>query len=698
MKVKKWLLSLVTFAAMVVVCAVCAGAETYGDYDYSVRDDGTVEITGYSGSAEKVDIPEKIDGKSVTSIGNYAFSGHSSFTNVTIPNGVTNIGIGAFHNCRKLISISIPNCVTSIGDYAFSSCYGLTRITIPESVKIIGEFVFNDCRNLTNIRIPDSVTSICKGAFSACESLTSITIPDSVTSIGNGVFYGCTSLASITIPNSVTQILEDTFRDCTNLTSVTLPESLTYMGSAFEGCTSLTSITIPNSVTYVDVSAFAGCTSLTEIKVAVENPNYVSVNGVLYNKSRTVLTCYPAGKKDKSYKIINSATRIDNRAFYRCTSLTSITIPDSVTEIGESAFGGCTSLTSITIPDSVMSIARFTFWRCANLKSIKIPNGVTNIGESAFEGCTSLTSVTIPNSVTDIDDSAFRCCTSLTSITIPDSVTEIGWSAFSGCTSLTSITIPDSVTEIEESAFYGCSSLTSITIPASVKIVGEDAFGYYFDEYDDSVKKIDNFKIYCYSGTAGEQYAKDNGFDYELITAEKPAKVTGFKVKSLTSTNVTLQWNKNANASGYEIEQYKSGKWVNVAKITSNATTSYTVKGLAAGTAGYKFRMRAVKDGAYSDYTSVLTVNTNPYGVGGFKCSSKTSTSVTLKWNKGTTASGYQLQQYKDGKWVTIYTGTKATNTSYTVKGLKAGTAGYRFRIRAYKLSLIHISEPTRPY
>ena len=163
------------------------------------------------------------------------------------------------------------------------------------------------------------------------------------------------------------------------------------------------------------------------------------------------------------------------------------------------------------------------------------------------------------------------------------------------------------------------------------------------------------------------------------------AKVTGFKVKSLTSTNVTLQWNKNANASGYEIEQYKSGKWLNVAKITGNTTTSYTVKGLAAGTAGYKFRMRAVKDGAYSDYTSALSVNTNPYGVGGFKCSSKSSTSVTLKWNKGTTASGYQLQQYKDGKWVTIYTGTKATDTSYTVKKLKAGTAGYRFRIRAYK-------------
>ena len=188
--------------------------------------------------------------------------------------------------------------------------------------------------------------------------------------------------------------------------------------------------------------------------------------------------------------------------------------------------------------------------------------------------------------------------------------------------------------------------------------------------------KYDDFKIYCNIGTAGERYAKENGLAYELLDKPTIANVTGFKVKSIFSTNVTLQWNKNANASGYEIEQYKSGKLVNVAKITSNATTSYTVKGLAAGTAGYKFRMRAVKDSVYSDYTSALSVNTNPYGVGGFKCSSKTSTSVTLKWNKGTTASGYQLQQYKDGKWVTIYTGTKATDTSYTVKNLKAGTAG----------------------
>ena len=253
--------------------------------------------------------------------------------------------------------------------------------------------------------------------------------------------------------------------------------------------------------------------------------------------------------------------------------------------------------------------------------------------------------------------------------------------AFYNC-EIENVIYEDGTVALYSATVQYCNSLKSVTIPKSVtKICGNDydKLGFMYDQ------KIDNFKIYCYSGTAGEQYAKENGLAYELLDKPTIANVTGFKVKSLTSTNVTLQWNKNANASGYEIEQYKSGKWTNVAKITGNATTSYTVKGLAAGTAGYKFRMRAVKDGAYSDYTSVLTVNTNPYGVGGFKCSSKTSTSVTLKWNKGTTASGYQLQQYKDGKWVTIYTGTKATDTSYTVKNLKAGTAGYRFRIRAYK-------------
>ena len=153
-------------------------------------------------------------------------------------------------------------------------------------------------------------------------------------------------------------------------------------------------------------------------------------------------------------------TSIGNYAFYRCSSLTSIEIPDSVTSIGEYAFSWCGSLTSVVIPDSVTSIGLCAFYACSSLTSIVIPDSVTSIGGSAFSGCSSLTSVVIPDSVTSISFAAFSGCSSLTSVVIPDSVTSIGGSAFDGCSSLTSIVIPDSVTSIGTVAFSGCSSLT----------------------------------------------------------------------------------------------------------------------------------------------------------------------------------------------------------------------------------------------
>ena len=783
MKLKKWLLALATFAVMTVVCAVCAGAETYQDFEYSALDDGRVKITGYNGGAETVVIPDTIDGKSVTSIGRrafegctnlksitipnsvtemgrrafsgcssltgiaipdsvteigkYAFDGCKSLTSITIPDGVTSIGDGAFYNCSSLTeikvasensnyvsvngvlynkdkttiicypagkkgnnykipdgvtkvgssafigcssltsitipnsvteigysvfegctnlkSITIPNGVTSICDSAFEGCTSLTSITIPNSVTSIGSGAFIGCSSLTSITIPDSVTCIGDSAFEDCTSLTSITIPDSVTSLGNSAFSGCASLASITIPDSVTSIGDDAFRECSSLTSITIPYSVTSIGdyaflgcsrltaivvntdnkdytsvngvlfyndktiicypagkkgnnykipdgvtsicryafsgctsltsitipdsvteiggSAFENCSSLTSITIPDSVTSIGIGAFVGCSSLTsimipdnvtyiggavfadcssltEIKVSTQNAKYVSVNGVLYNKDKTTIMCYPAGKKDKNYKILDGVTEICTSAFNGCSSLTSITIPDSVTEIGVSAFSGCSSLTGITIPDSVTRIDMSTFRGCSSFTSITIPDNVTYIDIWAFNGCTGLTAIdvkagnnnytsvngvlfnkdktelicypagktdksyNIPSCVTNVGGWAFDGCTSLTSITIPDSVTEIDWSAFEGCTSLTSITIPDSVTEIGWSAFEGCTSLKSITIPSSVTSIGKNAFGYYDDN---GYKKIDNFKIYCYSGTAGERYAKNYGFEYELL-------------------------------------------------------------------------------------------------------------------------------------------------------------------------------------
>ena len=171
-----------------------------------------------------------------------------------------------------------------------------------------------------------------------------------------------------------------------------------------------------------------------------------------------------------------SVTSIGSSAFYGCTGLTSITIPNSVTSIGSSAFYGCTGLTSVSIGNSVTSIGDYAFKGCTGLTSITIPNSVTSIGERAFKGCTGLTSITIPNSVTNIGNGAFYGCTGLTSITIPNSVTSIGRAAFSDCTGLTSVTIGNSVTSIGSSAFYGCTGLTSVSIGNSVTSIGDYAF------------------------------------------------------------------------------------------------------------------------------------------------------------------------------------------------------------------------------
>ena len=166
-----------------------------------------------------------------------------------------------------------------------------------------------------------------------------------------------------------------------------------------------------------------------------------------------------------------------------------------------------------------------------------------------------------------------------------------------------------------------------------------------------------------------------------LNVKTKPAQMTGLKAKSKTNNTVTLQWNKNATADSVFIEKYDGSKWVNVKKLSAGFTT-YTVNGLSSGRT-YRFRVRAYRAGEYSGYT-YLNVNTRPYTTTGMKSKSVTKNSIVLQWNKNTSADGYSIEKYDGKKWVQVKRYTSNKSTTYTIKGLKAGTT-YKFRMRAYK-------------
>ena len=413
---KKCFVALLMVVVMMCACWTGVLAEdeeretfTSGDYEYALLDDGTVEITGYNGKAEKLTIPNMLNGKKVTSIDNRAFYLCNSLISIIIPDSVAKISVNPFAYCRTLKSIF----VSSEHPYFFAIDGVLFRkadsclISYPKG------------REYTTYNIPQGITAIESSAFYDCKFLTRVTIPDSVTSIG----------------------------DC-----------------AFSLCDSLTSITIPDSVEQIGTNPFTVCSALKSISVSPEHPYFATIDGVLFRKADKALISYPAGISSSTYTIPQGITAIGDSAFYYCDSLTSVSIPDSVTSIGDNAFYFCESLTSVTIPDSVTAIGDSAFSYCDSLTSVSIPDSVTAIGDEAFYSCSSLTSVNIPDSVTSIGDRAFSYCDSLTSVSIPDSVTAIGNRAFYYCDSLTSVSIPNSVTSIGDYAFGDCSNLT-LTVP-----------------------------------------------------------------------------------------------------------------------------------------------------------------------------------------------------------------------------------------
>ena len=259
------------FASIECLCNISFG--TYANplsYAHHLYIDGT-EVT------------DLIIPNSVTSIGDYVFSGCSGLTSVTIPNSVTNIGNNPFSGCSGLETIVVnggntvydsrEGCNAIIETASNTLIRGCKNTIILNSVTSIGRSAFEKCSALTSVNIPNSVTSIDDWAFSGCSGLTSVTIGNSVTTIGDWAFSDCSGMTSVTIGSSVTNIGVSAFLGCGNLTSITIPNSVTSIGyEAFWYCGGLTSVTVGNSVTSIGGYAFEYCTKLTRINCRATTP------------------------------------------------------------------------------------------------------------------------------------------------------------------------------------------------------------------------------------------------------------------------------------------------------------------------------------------------------------------------------------------------------------------------------------------
>ncbi len=376
------------------------------------------------------------------------YSHSSEILEIRIAEGVTSIGDSAFYGMQTAPS-ALPSTLTRIGNYAFYSS-GVDAAAIPAGVTTIGDYAFYSCSRLESATIPESVTSIGAGPFADCGELTQISVDaanPNYMDVG-GVLFDKAGTTLLQYPGGRSG-------------SYSIPDSVTDIAAyAFFGSTGLTDVTIRGGVSGIANYSFAKCSSLTDIVVSEANPNYKDIDGVLFDKSGTVLLQCP-GSKIGAFSFPDGVTRVGTAAFYGCAGLTNAAIPDGVTVIGDSAFSSCAALTTVELPDSLTSIGMSAFSNCTALTGIAIPDGITSIGYGVFMGCSALTDVTIPDSVTDIGGWAFSV-TGLRSLTIPDGVVSIGSYAFGYCFSLSSVTVPVSVTSIFSNAFAYCFSLSSV--------------------------------------------------------------------------------------------------------------------------------------------------------------------------------------------------------------------------------------------
>lgn len=508
----------------------------------------TIEANAFNGciNLKEINLPNGLEKIDVS-----AFM-DTNLEKVIIPSSTKFIGMAAFAGCKNLKELVISNTLETIEDSAFGSCTNLQKVTIPGSIKKMGQCIFSNCTSLKEVVIEEGLTTMGYGIFEFCDSLETISIPDSVTtieanafsncinlknvklsnnlqSISSNMFSSCGSLTTIEIPNSVTSIESHAFSDCDNLIEITIPDNVTKIGrEVFYGCDNLEKINIGKKVNEIGLYTFYNCPALKEINVSDNNSIFSSIDGVLFNKPKTILMIYPKAKNDNTYIVPSTVVEIANRAFYGNTSLVNITISSNVVGIGEQALA-FTKINAITLPKSLINLDLTAFEGCDDLKEIKVEEGnpdYQSIDGNLYAYGTILAKYAsgknektfeIPEGVTSLLYwyHSMGNCPTLETVYLPETIENVSCEFFEGCPALkyneyqggyylgsknnpylvlmyinnkdlTTYNIHKDTKMIVRNTFKDCVNLTEITLPSNLKFIGEGAFDGCI-----SLKKID---------------------------------------------------------------------------------------------------------------------------------------------------------------------------------------------------------------
>ena len=469
-------------------------------YDSSLITINTANVTTFGNRCfDGCSSLQSIDCAKATSLGNDAFSG-TGLTAFTIPDGITTLPNALLMN-SKVKSMVIPDRFTSIPERFLSGCSALTSVTLPANLAAIGREAFAGTA-VAQFNLPETITTIGPAAFANNQELTSLCVPPLVVSFdgsddpGSSIIYGCSNLTEVTFAEGTKMIaLPGYFFVGTGVTEFVVPEGFVKIGKAALG-ENITKVTLPSTLEIIPsmgstAYGYDGMnlgTGLKQILVAAGNPNFKSVDGVLFSKDGTILYQYPAARAGESY-----------------------TIPEGVTSLGIMAFSNCANLKTVTCSNTMTAFAPAAFIE-SSLESITIPGTIERIDEQAFQNCAALTTVTFEEGVKVIGQSAFSSCSGLASIAFPSTLESIEPYAFSW-SGLTSVTIRQNTKEVGASAFYYCSNLSSVSIGSSSTIIGEDAFAetkWMGNQPDGPVYLAD--RLVSFKG--------DMDYDYTLEVAE----------------------------------------------------------------------------------------------------------------------------------------------------------------------------------